>query len=323
MDKQTEEENPKKKQGSIMTKLISIALVLIVLMSLTILSSIIDTGEKLASIHISLSWVYYLLLAGITYWFGMRPLFQVLSQKTRDWGALLSDESKPDEKWVQKQAQFLLKNANLDEEQIRKLEYNLTFKKDLAPCLREILQDKSESMDKVILTKARIAFLAVSVSQNGPLDALLLLSINLTLVRDVVRELGIRPSLTDLVKIYALVGVGAIAVDQLSDLDVGDAMSAIGSIAGKSAMQGLGATVITLRVGYLAKAYLMNGDSPSHKKEARKWARMNLVKVVSSGVSELPKNIAKKFESIIPTIDFGELVKLPQRLGANKQKENL
>lgn len=302
---------PRGKRAGLLASLVSIVALGAVLVGLSILSSIVDTGKNLESVHPALMWGFYLLVAAAIGWFGIRPLISVIMRKTRNWAPLLDPEAPVEEEWVQKQAKFLIRHARLDENDSRKLHYHLTFKKDLDVCMREIVNRKSEAMDKIIFSKSRVAFLAVAVSQNGPIDALILLGVNFGLVKKVIDEMGIRPSLTDLVKIYSMVAIGAIAVDQLSDLDFGDALPAVGTLAGKSAVQGIGAAAITLRVGYLAKAYLMLGDGEEHRKAARRWARIKLKNVVLSGMTELPKSIARKFESILPSIDFGKLVRMP------------
>ena len=306
----TENKSPKSSMFSgVLPKLLSIGLLLGALFGLTIFSAILETGQRLSHVHESLAWLFYGLIFISIFWFGIKPMMAIVSKKTRDWSPILNSDSTPSEEWTQKQAQYLLKNANLNQEENRKLHYHITFKKDLANYLREIIEKRSEAMDKVVMNKSKVAFLAVSVSQNGPLDAFLLLTINLSLVKNVVDEMGVRPSIPDLIKLYFLVGIGALVIEQISDLEFGDAIPAVGTIAGKSAVQGIGAALITLRVGYLAKAYLIQGQNKNHKKGARRWARLKISNVMMSGMSELPKNLAKKIESVLPSFDIGKIVK--------------
>ena len=307
----TEETDSKigKKTG-LLTNLAMLLGIVAFLGLLAVVASIAEIGNNLKSIHVSLAWLFYLTVGGLSYWFGVRPMVAIFRRQTRDWSALTDQKSSVDSEWAFKQANYLLKNATLSTDDRRRLEYHITFRKDLESCLREIIGKKSAAMDDIIMTKARMAFLAVAVSQNGPLDALLILSINIAMVKKVVDELGIRPSLTDLARIYFLVAIGAVVIDQFEDLEFGEAIPSMGSMVGKSVVQGMGAALVTLRAGYLAKAYLIQGNSDSHRKAARKWARLKLKNVVIAGMGELPKGIAKKFESFIPNIDFGKMLKI-------------
>lgn len=301
--------------AGIFPKLLGMGLLLGALFGLTVFSAVLETGHRLAQVHGALMWVFYVFLSIAIIWLGIFPFLSVFTKKTRDWSPLVDQNSSPSDAWLNRQAKYMLKNIDLSKEENRKLQYHLTFKKDLNSCLKDIVEKKAEAMDSVVLNKSKVAFLAVSVSQNGPLDTFLLLTINLSLIKNVVSEMGIRPSLPDLLKLYLLVGIGALVIDQINDLEFGDALPAVGTIAGKSAAQGIGAALVTLRVGYLTKAYLIHGQSKTHKKEARQWARLKIRNVIISGLSELPKNLAKKIESILPSLDIGKLVKRPQTSG--------
>jgi hypothetical protein len=307
----TESENTGVKPKGLLSNFARLAAVVVFLGLLAVVASIVDIGNNLASIHAVFAWLFYLGLGAGVFWFGVRPLMAIIRRQTQDWTPLLNPDSKPDSEWLQKKSGILLKNAVLSDEERRKLEYHVTFKKDLESCLRELINRKADTMDDIIMTKARMAFLAVAVSQNGPMDALLILSINIAMVKKVVDELGIRPSITDLGRIYFLVAIGAVVIDQFEDLEFGEAIPAMGSMVGKSVVQGMGAALLTLRAGYLAKAYLMKGTDESHRGEARKWARLKLRNVVMTGMGELPRGIARKFESFIPNIDFARLMRMP------------
>lgn len=292
-----------------MSQFLRLSALVIFLAIVAVVSAIVDIGNNLRSIHVSLAWIFYAAMATGIFWYGVRPLMAILSNQTRDWSPLLDGEAEIDPDWAHQQATLLLKRGQLSSDEVRRLEYHITFRKDLPNCLRELLQARSTSMDEVIFNQSRMAFLAVAVSQNGPLDALLILSINIAMVKKVIDELGIRPSMTDLFRIYAWVAIGAVVMDQFEDLEFGEAIPAVGSVVGKSVVQGMGAALLTLRAGYLTKAYLMRGNDDSHRKEARKWARIKLSGVVVSGMGELPKGIARKFESLIPNIDLGKMMR--------------
>jgi hypothetical protein len=79
-------------------------------------------------------------------------------------------------------------------------------------------------------------------------------------------------------------------------------LPAIGAFFAKSMMQGLGASFVTLRVGYLTKKYLFAGGKTSIQKDktaARAEARRALPQVVVASLTDLPRGIARRIEKLI------------------------
>lgn len=273
------------------------------LAALAVAGSLLNIGESLARIHPVFEIAFYLLVAGLAGWLIVKPVVEVFRGRLERLDDFLDESAEPSKERQAALARWMLHQPTTEDEELaRRLEYGLTFDKDMTPDLRSAIQRKEKEVNAVIRDKSRIAFVAVTVSQNGPLDVFMLLFLNLALIRDIVRTLGVRPSIRDLIKLYAVVLVGAIITEQIDDIDLSEFLPAIGSFFAKSLMQGVGAAFVTLRVGYLTRKYLFAGGRSSirnDKPAARAEARRTLPQVILSSLSDLPKSIARRIERLM------------------------
>jgi hypothetical protein len=121
---------------------------------------------------------------------------------------------------------------------------------------------------------ATTVFLSTAISQNGRLDALMVLAIETRLVWRLAHLYYQRPSLRDLVRLYANVAATVLLVSELEDLDIDEQVEPIiaSALAGSAASLVPGASVaagivtrsildgaanafLTLRIGVLCQRY--------------------------------------------------------------------
>jgi hypothetical protein len=116
-------------------------------------------------------------------------------------------------------------------------------------------------------------FITTAISQNGSLDALLVLAAQSKLILEIARVYYQRPTLRDLIFLYTNVGATAFIAGELEDLDLSEQVqpvltSVLGSAAGaipglgaatnlfvNSVVTGTGNAFLTLRVGAITKQY--------------------------------------------------------------------
>lgn len=116
-------------------------------------------------------------------------------------------------------------------------------------------------------------FITTAISQNGSLDALLVLAAQSKLILEVARVYYQRPTVRDLIFLYTNVGATAFIAGELEDLDLSEQVqpiitSVLGSAAGaipglgaatnlfvNSVVTGTGNAFLTLRVGAITKQY--------------------------------------------------------------------
>ena len=267
--------------------------------SLIFVSSIIEVGASLGESSPVLEWVYYGTLILICALFVVIPIVQVFSKRLTNIAAIVDENGDATAADRMALARRFLANDQLTEDQRGRLEYEMTFKKDSSETLRELVSEAESRMDRAILARAKWSFAGVAVSQNGPLDGLMLFGLNCMLIRDLVRELGARPSYSELAKLYLGAFAGAFAMAQIEEANLLSLAPALGGTMGRSIAQGAGAAFVTLRIGYMAKSYLLSGgtiDRAEARRASRTNARKSLASAITSGAKNLPAEIARKAE---------------------------
>lgn len=175
----------------------------------------------------------------------------------------------------------LLKRGRLDEKQKRRLKYLLTDKSASAAHIKRQLYEfyrteVKRGIDKLIKDRALGAFYITAVSQNGFIDMLAVLVSGFSMIKNIVRLCGFRPSLIKTLKLYASIFVSSLVAEGAQSLNTGDIFGAFlkgglkkifGSITG-----GAVNAFFMLRTGYLAKEYIFCGDYKSRKAEIKSAA---------------------------------------------------
>lgn len=145
--------------------------------------------------------------------------------------------------------------------------------------------------DDVINRTASTLFVTTAVSQNGDLDALMVLAAQTRLIWQVAHIYNQRPPLRDLARLYANVGAAVFAAAKLEDLDIADQIKSVvyatmvthlpamlvldrmASSVASSVMQyvldGTANAYLTLRVGIICQSYCRSITAVDRQKARR------------------------------------------------------
>jgi hypothetical protein len=171
------------------------------------------------------------------------------------------------------------------------------------------LQMLDRKADDVIKTTASRIFVSTAISQNGKLDALIVLSAQSKLVFEIARIYYQRPTIRNLLYIYANVAFMVFFASELEDMDLSEIIqpiltgilgSAAGAIPGfqaasmllvSSVISGSSNAFLTLRVGAITKQYCRSLVVPS-KGAVRRYATLEATKMLGTIVTDGSKKIS-------------------------------
>ncbi|REE01768.1 DUF697 domain-containing protein [Marinoscillum furvescens] len=181
------------------------------------------------------------------------------------------------------------------EKLLKRLQKNTLLKReDAVPRNVAGLEKSLEVLDakagKVIRETASAVFLTTSVSQNGKLDALTILATQSQMVWKVAHVYYQRPTLRELVYLYANVAGASFLASEIEDLDISQQIepvvkSFVKNSAGRSLpvvgptahlvldslLEGSTNAFLTLRVGHIAKKYC-SANAVTHKGKLKREA---------------------------------------------------
>lgn len=188
--------------------------------------------------------------------------------------------------------------------------------------------ENSKGIHQRIKDWALSVFMVTAISQNSKIDTLSVLYLNYKMIEDIVYSSGFRPNNRQLFNLYRRVLstalISYVSSEMINDIDVSnhieeDANNIIGeesniesfidklsSIPGASLLMGsvIDGTLnslLTLRIGYVTKRYLIEGSESfsTNKKTIRKQAIEDAIKTIPDIVYKGVKNIGGKVCSLI------------------------
>ncbi|MCY3728932.1 MAG: DUF697 domain-containing protein [Nitrospira sp.] len=183
----------------------------------------------------------------------------------------------------------------------------LETKEDVEKAI-DVLDARAED---IIKDTASQVFIGTAVSQNGNMDAIVVLSAQSRMVWQVAHVYYQRPTLRDMAQLYANVVSTAIVAGALDDIDISElgapivttaAGSMLGAIPGLTAisnciLSGAANAFFTLRVGVIARQYC-NARVARDKSLIRKSAIVEAAKllrsIVRAGTTRVMKGVATK-----------------------------
>ena len=162
----------------------------------------------------------------------------------------------------------------------------------------EIEAKWNDEVLSLVKKSATDIFVITTISQNSTLDIFTCISWNFQMINKLLEKAEYRPSLGQLIKLYASVVSASLVItavdDVMEEVDFSQMASGIGfNLAGvflRSATNGMMNAFVCLRVGYATIEYLKRGTSrfDSNKEEVRKLvrsqARKSIVGVLKDGV---------------------------------------
>lgn len=175
------------------------------------------------------------------------------------------------------------------ERHVRRLQKRLAKNTHVTGAPTELaeLETALTQLDTVADTRTKAAasqvFMTTAISQNGSLDALLVLAAQSKLVLEIARVYYQRPTLRDLLYLYSNVAATAFIAAELEDIDLSEQIqpvmtavlgSSVAAIPGMSAAAGLfvnsvttgaGNAYLTLRVGIITRHYCRSLVRPERR----------------------------------------------------------
>lgn len=197
----------------------------------------------------------------------------------------------------------LNQNAYLKQQGMR-----VTNRQEVEAALRLLDQRAQE----IVTNTASIVFTSTAISQNGNLDGLIVLAMQTRLVWQVAHVYNQRPTLREMLDLYANVAATAFLAGSIAEIDLSEQVqpivsSVLGSAAGvipglhvaatilaNAILQGSANALLTLRVGVITRRYcgaLVLED----RRALRKSATMEAVALLGNIVVQGTKNITHAF----------------------------
>jgi len=169
-----------------------------------------------------------------------------------------------------------------------------------------------KELNKVIVSHAESVFLTTAISQNGRLDLLAVLIINLRLIKELVVKCGFRPSYASLGKLSLNVMASAIVAESLEDINFNELFPSQGlkalddipflKIITGSLAQGAGNALLSLRVGIICRNFLFMNLKGQTRKQIRKNAFAEAVVLFPSVIGESMKKLPSRLKSIFEKV---------------------
>lgn len=180
---------------------------------------------------------------------------------------------------------------------------------------REAIEEAIRLLDahaeEMVRKTASTVFVTTAISQSGRLDAFVVLAVQTRMIWEVAHVYNQRPSLRELIQLYANVGATAFLAMELDDIDVSEQVEPVisnllgGSLAGaipgasvvatfvtNSILDGSANAFLTLRVGLIARSYcnvLVTADRRAIRRSASLQAARMLSGIVVSCAGRISK----------------------------------
>lgn len=280
-----------------------------------IISAVLDLGEKLRNIHPYVEYTFYGVSAILFIILFIRPLFMIIFAPSFSLDELFSEEenAKKNYSMYKKVAKNLMEEDIISDEEKQKITDSLDDVLELKKTLSNVFDETiKKELNKMIISHAETVFLSTAISQNGKLDAIAVITINLKLIKNLVLKCGFRPSYYSLGKLSVNVLSTAIIAESLEDMNFSELFPSTGvnalaeipllkTITGSFA-QGVGNALLSLRVGIIARNYLFMNIKGLKKNEVRKLAFGEAVILLPRVLVESMKKLPSRFKGLFGKI---------------------
>jgi uncharacterized membrane protein YcjF (UPF0283 family) len=256
---------------------------LLFILSILIIGNILTIGDHLQGIHPALSIVFYIFTVLVFIYLILLPVLSVAAMspiKVRDY--IDDNSNEPNTAQATKVARSLLRKGRLEVGEKRALSAILKKGENPSDMLEKIFENRLNQMDAIVRKYAKQVFVSTALSQNGRLDAVLVIMINFRMLRDIIRCYGYRPTFKHLVKMYTQVLAAALIADGIEDIEFAEVFPVLSKgflgvipglgILSSSLLQGTGNAFLTLRVGIITRNYYITAGSGFSRREARRAA---------------------------------------------------
>jgi len=294
---------------------ITIGLGSVFFLVLIIFSSVMQLGDKLSAIHPYVAYAFYGLCAILFFILFVRPLMLIIFSPTFSMDTLFDEETNAKKNYVmyRKVAKNIVEESYLSENEVASIEGSLNDALALKQSLSLVFDHSiKKEINKIIVKHAESVFLSTAISQNGKLDSLAVITINLKLIKELVVKCGFRPSYASLGRLSFNVLTSALIADSLENINMNELLPQkslnmltevpfIKTLMGSFA-QGVGNALLSLRVGIICRNYLFMNLKGLTKNDIRKMAfaeaMLLLPSVLAESVKKMPSRLKTVFEKI-------------------------
>lgn len=290
---------------------ISIAIGCLIVFTLMLLSSVINIGERLRKIHVSVEIAFYVLVFLIVFLVIINPIRIILTSPSFEICTTLDPDSHKVRSVYRAVARNMAKNQNVDEEH-RLLLTKYKNYDELQMNMTVVFHDCiKKNLNNIIIKKAKTVLISTAICQNARMDMITVFSVNLNMIKNLVIECGFRPNMTNLSKLTinvfstALIaeGLESISIDDILPNSVNNALGQIPFIKPvmASVTQGIANALLTIRIGCVTRKYLFRDGNIITKEDIRKSAFKDslilLPMVLYGTLTFIPKKIVHMFGS--------------------------
>lgn len=276
-----------------------------------LLSSVINIGERLRKIHVSVEIAFYVLVFLIVFLVIINPIRIILTSPSFEICTTLDPDSHKVRSVYRAVARNMAKNQNVDEEH-RLLLTKYKNYDELQMNMTVVFHDCiKKNLNNIIIKKAKTVLISTAICQNARMDMITVFSVNLNMIKDLVTECGFRPNMTNLSKLTVNVfstaliaeGLESISIDDILPNSVNNALGQIPFIKPvmASVTQGIANALLTIRIGCVTRKYLFNDGNIITKEDIRKSAFKDslilLPMVLYGTLTFIPKKIVHMFGS--------------------------
>ena len=293
---------------------------LIMIFALTVISSVLEIGERLGRINVWLEPVFYLLLLiviaiGVIYPMGAVFFVPVFSlRKFRE------SEGGKRKKYRRMLIRNLLDNANLTDEERKKVESFAGDDDRSDDRIIEFFDGKIKSkIDNEISKAAKQAFMVTAVSQNALYDMLGMAVFNYKMIYRIIKICGFRATTLQVLNVYAKAMSYVLIAGTIEELDIedgiedlleeglddmfpdaaGNMIGSLGGAFGASLLQGTFNALAIIRVAVVTKNYLLDADVSKTKKEIRRQSFKEAREIfIKANWDKIKANLEKRKNSV-------------------------
>lgn len=290
---------------------ISIAIGCLIVFTLMLLNSVINIGERIRKIHVSVEIAFYVLVFLIVFLVIINPIRIILTSPSFEICTTLDPDSHKVRSVYRAVARNMAKNQNVDEEH-RLLLTKYKNYDELQMNMTVVFHDCiKKNLNNIIIKKAKTVLISTAICQNARMDMITVFSVNLNMIKNLVTECGFRPNMTNLSKLTinvfstALIaeGLESISIDDILPNSVNNALGQIPFIKPvmASVTQGIANALLTIRIGCVTRKYLFRDGNIITKEDIRKSAFKDslilLPMVLYGTLTFIPKKIVHMFGS--------------------------
>jgi hypothetical protein len=274
-----------------------------------LLSNVLDVGLKLREFSPYVEYAFYGLSAILFYVLIVNPIRVITMSPTFTVDAMLNDDNKR-HKIYKDAALVLMKGTTLTDDDKQLLKNTMGSHDDLQQSLQTVFDTTIRAqMNEVIVKNAKSVLVTTALSQNGNLDMLSVLAINLKMIKEIVEVSGFRPSYPYLAKLSLNVMVTSLIAEGIEEIDmteymptkIGETLTDIPFLKtiSSSIIGGIANSMLTCRVGVITEKYLYNDNQLLDKRQIRRSAYKDSVKlmprIITEGLVVFPKGVASVF----------------------------